>query len=75
MPSAPVWTPRRCLRRWRAIGRTGWRRGASRGAGTSARIERRPARLDLAAYPHLPKMEVKTTRAADYATLLPELAA
>ncbi|NLR73398.1 IS21 family transposase [Novosphingobium sp. ERN07] len=40
-----------------------------------ARIERRPARLDLAAYPHLPKMEVKTTRAADYATLLPELAA
>ena len=40
-----------------------------------ARIERRPARLDLASYPHLPKMEVKTTRAADYATLLPELAA
>ena len=40
-----------------------------------ARIERRPARLDLAAYPHLPKMEVQTTRAADYATLLPELAA
>ncbi|MEV9454812.1 IS21 family transposase, partial [Klebsiella pneumoniae] len=32
-----------------------------------ARIERRPARLDLAAYPHLPKMDVKTTRAADYA--------
>ncbi len=40
-----------------------------------ARIERRPARLDLTAYPHLPKMEVKTTRAADYATLLPDLAA
>ena len=40
-----------------------------------ARIERRPARLDLASYPHLPKMEVKTTRAADYATLLSELAA
>ncbi|WP_143761440.1 hypothetical protein [Sphingobium chlorophenolicum] len=40
-----------------------------------ARIQRRTARLDLASYPHLPKMEVKTTRAADYATLLPELAA
>ena len=40
-----------------------------------ARIERRPARLDLAAYPHLPKMDVKTTRAADYAALVPELAA
>ena len=34
-----------------------------------ARIERRPARLDLAAYPHLPKMDVKTTAAADYAVL------
>ena len=34
-----------------------------------ARIERRPARLDLTAYPHLPKMDVKTTRAADYAVL------
>jgi hypothetical protein len=34
-----------------------------------ARIERRPARLDLAAYPHLPKMDVKTTLAADYAVL------
>jgi len=40
-----------------------------------ARIERRPARLDLAAYPHLPKMDVKTTRAADYAALVPGLAA
>lgn len=40
-----------------------------------ARIERRPPRLDLAAYPHLPKMDVKTTRAADYAALVPELAA
>ena len=40
-----------------------------------ARIERRPARLDLAAYPHLPKMDVKTTQAADYAALVPELAA
>ena len=34
-----------------------------------ARIERRPARLDLAAYPHLAKMDVKTTCAADYAVL------
>jgi transposase len=37
-----------------------------------ARIERRPARLDLSAYPHLPKTTVKTTSAADYAVLLPE---
>ena len=37
-----------------------------------ARIERRPARLDLSAYPHLPKTMVKTTSAADYAVLLPE---
>jgi transposase len=34
-----------------------------------ARIERRPARLDLAAYPHLAKMDVKTTCAAAYAVL------
>jgi len=34
-----------------------------------ARIERRPARLDLAAYPHLPRTDVKTTSAADYAVL------
>jgi len=40
-----------------------------------ARIERRPARLDLAAYPHLPKLTVRTTSAADYAALVPELAA
>lgn len=40
-----------------------------------ARIERRPARLDLEAYPHLPRMEVKTTPAADYARLLPGMAA
>ena len=39
------------------------------------RIERRPARLDLAAYPHLPRMDVKTTSAADYAVLLPRMAA
>ena len=40
-----------------------------------ARLERRPARLDLATYPHLPQMTVKMTSAADYAALLPELAA
>ena len=34
-----------------------------------ARIEQRPARLDLAAYPHLPRTAVKTTAAADYAVL------
>lgn len=34
-----------------------------------AHIERRPPRLDLAAYPHVPQMDVKTTRAADYAVL------
>lgn len=40
-----------------------------------ARIERRPARLDLSAYPHLPRTTVRTTSAADYAVLLPEEAA
>jgi len=40
-----------------------------------ARLERRPARLDLAAYPHLPKTTVKATSAADYAVLLPGRAA
>ena len=35
------------------------------------RIERRPPRLDLENYPHLPLAEVQTTRAADYMTLLP----
>ena len=40
-----------------------------------ARLERRPARLDLAAYPHLPKTSVTTTSAADYAVLLPGAAA
>jgi transposase len=39
-----------------------------------ARIERRPVRLDLAAYPHLPQLTVKTTSAADYATLMAEMA-
>ncbi len=40
-----------------------------------ARLERRPARLDLATYPHLPKLAVRTTSAADYAALVPPLAA
>ena len=40
-----------------------------------ARIERRPARLDLSAYPHLPRTSVRTTSAADYAMLVPGRAA
>ncbi len=40
-----------------------------------ARIEQRPARLDLAAYPWLPNTAVRSTRAADYAVLLEEQAA
>ncbi len=40
-----------------------------------ARTERRPVRLDLAAYPHLPRLTVQTTRAADYAALVPGIAA
>src|SRR5271170_4210053 len=40
-----------------------------------ARIERRPAKLDLSAYPYLPAPDVRTTRAADYAALVPKLAA
>ena len=35
-----------------------------------ARVERRPPRLDLNAYPHLPKAHVKMTSAADYAVLV-----
>ena len=35
------------------------------------RIEQRPPRLDLGAYPYLPKPNVGTTRAADYASLMP----
>ena len=35
-----------------------------------ARVEHRPARLDLDAYPHLPKPGVKTTAAADYGILV-----
>lgn len=40
-----------------------------------ARSERRPAKLNLAAYPYLPATNVRTTRAADYAMLAQELAA
>ncbi|MCC0808526.1 IS21 family transposase [Methylobacterium sp. W2] len=40
-----------------------------------ARLERRPPRLDLAAYPHLLKVMVRTTVAADYTVLVPEVAA
>ena len=40
-----------------------------------ARIERRPAKLNLAAYPYLPTTDVRTTRAADYARLVQERAA
>ena len=35
-----------------------------------ARIEKRPVRLDLTRYPHLPQPFVAATRAADYAALL-----
>jgi len=34
------------------------------------RMERRPPRLDLANWPHLPPANVRTTRAADYLALL-----
>ena len=37
------------------------------------RIERRPPRLDLMQYPHLPLTEVHTTQAADYMSLLSEV--
>ena len=36
------------------------------------RIERRPPRLDMENYPHLPLAQVRTTQAADYMTLLVE---
>ena len=35
------------------------------------RIERRPPRLDLQNWPHLPLTQVRITRAADYMALLP----
>ena len=34
------------------------------------RIERRPPRMDMANWPHLPPARVRTTRAADYMSLL-----
>jgi transposase len=40
-----------------------------------ARMERRPVRLDLAAYPHLPRPAVRTTSPAAYTVLLPGVAA
>jgi hypothetical protein len=40
-----------------------------------ARIERRPPRLNTSAYPYLPRSNVATTRAADYAALLREAVA
>ena len=39
------------------------------------RIERRPPRLDLQNYPHLPLAEVRTTQASDYMALLEGAAA
>jgi len=39
------------------------------------RIERRPPRLDMENYPHLPLAQVRTTQAADYMTLLAEACA
>ncbi|MCW2286803.1 hypothetical protein M2323_004608 [Rhodoblastus acidophilus] len=35
-----------------------------------AKVERRPARLDLSVHPYLPAPTVKTTSAADYAALV-----
>ena len=40
-----------------------------------ARVENRPARLDLSAYPWLPSLSVKTTSPADYLTLVSRAAA
>ena len=39
------------------------------------RIERRPPRLDMQTYPHLPLAQVRTTQAADYMSLLAEVCA
>ena len=39
------------------------------------RIERRPPRLDMENYPHLPLAEVRTTQASDYSLLLVEVEA
>ena len=43
--------------------------------GHLGRVEQRPARLDLAAYPHLPRPSVRMTAAGDYTVLVPEAAA
>ena len=40
-----------------------------------ARVEQRPPRLNLAAYPYLPAAHVRTTAASDYSALLTEKAA
>ena len=40
-----------------------------------ARVERRPARLDLSRYPYLPAAHVRMTAAADYSVLLSQGAA
>jgi hypothetical protein len=40
-----------------------------------ARIERRPPRLDLERYPHLPRARVQATRAASYTALVEGAAA
>ena len=39
------------------------------------RIERRPPRLDMENYPHLPMAQVRTTQAADYMSLLVKVCA
>jgi len=39
------------------------------------RVERRPARLDLTAYPHLPRPDVRATAPGDYGVLVTEAAA
>jgi transposase len=39
------------------------------------RIERRPPRLDMENYPHLPMARVRTTQASDYMSLLTEVGA
>jgi hypothetical protein len=39
------------------------------------RIERRPPRLDMQNYPHLPLARVRTTQASDYMSLLAEVGA
>lgn len=39
------------------------------------RVEKRPARLDLSAYPHLPRPDVQTTVPGDYRVLVTGAAA